>query len=279
MNIQEYIESGVLELYAAGGLTPHQSAEVEQVAAQHPEVRAALDTCLRAMEAYALTYASAPRPELEDRILKQLQAASAVRQEETAPAGKVFPLDTFASAVPQANTSNRWWQIAAVVVLLISVASNVYLYTSLQETREELFSSRQNARQYALQVNRLEQQNVQSESLLGVLRNPQTLAVQLKGVAQHPQAQAIVFWNQGTKEVYFDPSGLPAAPAGKQYQLWALVNGKPVDAGVVTSTDSSLLRLKTVAEAQAFAVTLEQEGGSPVPTLEEMYVMGESSAR
>jgi anti-sigma-K factor RskA len=29
-----------------------------------------------------------------------------------------------------------------------------------------------------------------------------------------------------------------------------------------------------VANAQAYAITLEKEGGSATPTLEEMYVMG-----
>jgi anti-sigma-K factor RskA len=32
--------------------------------------------------------------------------------------------------------------------------------------------------------------------------------------------------------------------------------------------------MKNVQNAQAFAVTLEQRGGSPTPTMEAMYAMG-----
>lgn len=32
--------------------------------------------------------------------------------------------------------------------------------------------------------------------------------------------------------------------------------------------------MKAVKNAQAFAITLENEGGSPTPTMEEMFVMG-----
>ncbi|WP_181308485.1 anti-sigma factor domain-containing protein [Rufibacter sp. XAAS-G3-1] len=273
MNTQEYIDSGVLELYAAGGLTPAESEEVERLAAQHPAVRTALEECLQTMEAYALTHAQAPRPELEKQILRHLQATA---ETSTASAGKVLPLNP-AAASTSARETSRWWQIAAVILLVLSAAANVYLYSRLRDTRHELLTAQQTTRQYALQVHQLENRSLQSENLLGVLRNPQTLAVQLKGVTQHPQAQATVFWNQETKEVYFDPANLPAAPSGRQYQLWALAQGKPIDAGVVKATESTLLRMKSIEEAQAFAVTLEPEGGSVHPTLEEMYVMGNSS--
>ncbi|RNI29109.1 anti-sigma factor [Rufibacter latericius] len=279
MNTQEYIDSGILELYAAGGLTPSEYEQVERMAAQHPEVHQALEECLRTMEAYALTHAKAPRPELEDQILRQLQAQTIKPEVNAATSGKVVPLNTEAENHPSETSGTRWWQIAAVVLLLISAAANVYLYSNLQATRQELVSAQQTTRQYALQVNQLENRSLYSESLLGVLRHPRTQAVQLKGVTQHPEAQAIVFWNQETKEVYLDPARLPAAPSGKQYQLWALAQGKPIDAGMVKTSDSTLLRMKSIEEAQAFAVTLEPEGGSVNPTLEEMYVMGNSSSK
>lgn len=245
------------------------------MAARYPEVRIALEDCLRSMEAYALIHAQAPRPELEERIIQHIRSVAGPATEPvSAEEANVVPMVT-----PEAEETSlkRWWQIAAVILLVISAAANVYLYNNLRTTRNELASTRQSVRQYALQVNQLEQRSLQSENQLGMLRNPQTMAVQLKGVPKHTDAQARVYWNQETKEVYMDPSSLPAAPAGKQYQLWALAKGKPVDAGVVKSVDSTLQRMKQVAEAQAFAVTLEPEGGSVNPTMEEMYVMGNAS--
>ena len=48
MHNEDYIASGVLELYAAGALTAAERLEVERVAAESPEVRAALKERQRA---------------------------------------------------------------------------------------------------------------------------------------------------------------------------------------------------------------------------------------
>ncbi len=66
------------------------------------------------------------------------------------------------------------------------------------------------------------------------------------------------------------------APAGKQYQLWAIVDGKPVDGGMITSKDGknyNIQKMKTFGRAEAFAITLETAGGNPQPK-GTMYVMG-----
>ena len=56
--------------------------------------------------------------------------------------------------------------------------------------------------------------------------------IALKGVEKHPEAKATVFWDQKTKEVYLNAESLPKAPEGMQYQLWAIADGKPVNAGM-----------------------------------------------
>jgi anti-sigma-K factor RskA len=37
---------------------------------------------------------------------------------------------------------------------------------------------------------------------------------------------------------------------------------------------SKVQAMKSVEIPQAFAITLEKEGGNPTPTMEEMYMMG-----
>jgi anti-sigma-K factor RskA len=87
---------------------------------------------------------------------------------------------------------------------------------------------------------------------------------------------AAVHWNTETDEVYFDASQLPASPASKQYQLWAIVAGKPVNAGVIdlSAAREVFQKMKSVKGAQAFAVTIEKAGGSPAPTLDTMCLLG-----
>jgi anti-sigma-K factor RskA len=79
----------------------------------------------------------------------------------------------------------------------------------------------------------------------------------------------------------FVAAGLPAAPAGKAYQLWAIAGSDaPVSAGVF-SVDASgagslaVRPLPGVATVSAFAVTLEPAGGLPAPS-GEIYLHGGS---
>ena len=76
--------------------------------------------------------------------------------------------------------------------------------------------------------------------------------------------------------MYINVNSLPVPSADKQYQLWAIVDGKPVDAGVftMTSDSASIQKMKSISGAQAFAVTLEKKGGNPTPTMTAMYLMG-----
>ena len=58
-----------------------------------------------------------------------------------------------------------------------------------------------------------------------------------------------------------------------QYQLWGIVEGQPVSVGVF-DLDQNLREMLNIANASAFAITLEPTGGSETPTLDKMYVIG-----
>lgn len=89
---------------------------------------------------------------------------------------------------------------------------------------------------------------------------------------------ATVYWDSRSKDVYLLVNNLPKPSPDKQYQLWAIVDGKPVDAGMLdmedTNSGSLVHKMRNIPKAQAFAITLENKGGSTSPTMEAMYVMG-----
>jgi Anti-sigma-K factor rskA len=109
--------------------------------------------------------------------------------------------------------------------------------------------------------------------------NNSAQSVVLKSTANAPansNASAKIFWIKNTNEVYVEPSGLPDVPKGFQYQLWAIVDGKPVSGGMIIYDKSkkyNIQKMKSFGKAQAFAITLEKEGGSPTPTPDKIYVM------
>ena len=87
-----------------------------------------------------------------------------------------------------------------------------------------------------------------------------------------PTAKMLLAWNTKDKMIYLMKSQLPAAPIGKQYQLWAIVDKKPVDLGVFDLKEGTIA-MRAIGKAEAFAVTLEKTGGNPTPT-SEVYVVG-----
>jgi anti-sigma-K factor RskA len=104
--------------------------------------------------------------------------------------------------------------------------------------------------------------------------------VTMPGTKSFPSSLATVYWNKSSKQVFLLANNLPQPAAGKQYQLWAIVDGKPVDMGVFdsnTGTADLLQKMKSVDNAEMFAITLENKGGSPVPTMDQMYVAGKTS--
>ena len=71
---------------------------------------------------------------------------------------------------------------------------------------------------------------------------------------------------------------MPAPPSDKQYQLWALLDGKPIDLGMLNfdaKQKKLLVRMKNAQNAQAFAITLEKKDRpDPSTPAGDMYVMG-----
>lgn len=120
----------------------------------------------------------------------------------------------------------------------------------------------------------------QQRELLKILGAPGTQIVALEGLKPSPVARGRMWWHREGGG-YFVASGLPAAPHGKTYQLWAIAAGVSVSAGVfdVDPKGSAALRVKPlpgVGKVEMFAVTLEPAGGLPKPS-GAMYLAGKSS--
>jgi hypothetical protein len=185
-----------------------------------------------------------------------------------------------ASAVPVAEPTTRssGWAIAASIALLLSLVGNALLYNNLQQTRSDLAVALGEQTRFADATQVMERRLSSTQEQLQVLRSPDDYKlVALAGTPAHPAARARVLYNKAAHRVYIDVAQLPPLPPGKQYQLWALDNGKPVDAGVLTAATtagSGLQQMKDIASAQAFAMTVEPTGGSAGPTLDTMTVIG-----
>jgi len=171
----------------------------------------------------------------------------------------------------------RYLAAAAVVLLLISTGFNFYFFNKYR-SYNRLYNQVVAQQQQIAQNNQVLQAKVLDyEKTLTSMSDPKMAIVKMPAVAKSPDpnSQTTIYWDTVSKDVYLSVNELPAAPAQQQYQLWAIVDGKPVDAGVFDlAAGPSLVKMKKIPKAQAFAITLEKRGGSPTPTMEKMFVFG-----
>lgn len=298
MNIQAYIESGILEEYVLGTVSPQEKQEVECMSHIYPEIKEELLRTESALEEYALKHQTPPPASLKESLFAKMNFDSAQEINET-PADStgdfveslsgstretetIIPLNPGPKVIdnvfeqPETRVVVPFWAklaVAAAVLFALFAAWSVSQMTEYKGSNEQLASEMGGLR---MEMAALKQGFEYNQSLANLFRDPGYKSVHLSGLPKSPGSSVSAFWHIATNKVLLDVQNLPKAPAGKQYQLWSIVDGKPVDNGMIDREFSGkVLTMKNAKPgAVAFAITLEKEGGVPSPTMEEMYVMG-----
>ncbi|HUR11535.1 MAG TPA: anti-sigma factor [Flavitalea sp.] len=284
VNIQEYISSGIVESYVLGLASPEEEATFEKMCLMHPELIAARDEFERRLEEMALTSAVTPPREIRERIFSEIEIASGTSDIDTLGT-QLFPNAREVEPeleVPVISIGWKYWAVASVILLIGSIGLTLFYFNKYREA---------NNRYQTLveQQSDLAKQNQQAKSILSekentifMMKDTGMLVIRMPAVTgpatQDPIQPATIYWDKETKDVYLMVNKLPEPGLDKQYQLWAIVNGQPVDAGVFDLTDPyTRLKMKKINTAEAFAVTLERKGGSPKPSMQAIYAMGKVS--
>lgn len=287
MNIQEYISSGIVESYVLGLADTEERAEFERMCAAHPEVRKARELFELYLEEQAMSNAVAPSKNIKSKIFAEIEIESEKLNTLTMDNdnSKAQYISGEGETKAPATIASIGWQrylaTASIILLIVSTALNFYFFSQYKN-----YSSRY-AALMAQQTELAKNNDVMRtklntyESTLAMLRDPAMSVIKMPGtnVPTSPDSNSVatVYWNTKSKDVYLLVNNLPQPPSDRQYQLWAIVDGQPIDAGVfdVQATDG-LVRMKNMPKAQIFAVTLEKRGGSPTPQ-GPMYVLGKVS--
>ncbi len=263
MSIEEYISSGVLESYVLDQLTLAERVEVEKMAHDHAVVREEIELIELSIEAIAFKSPVKPAGHLRSSILNKIEG-----KENDTP---VISIDR--------NDSGSFLKYAAAASIIVALGSSIlaFNYWNKWKGAENRLSDliAQNE-QFAENYNTVNQQLNNLENAVAVIDNSAYTRVVLNGTDKSPEAKATIYWNKTTEDVYLSIKNLKVISQDQQYQLWAIIDGKPVDAGVFDLSNSSMLvQMKsTNPNAVAFAVTIEPRGGSENPSLETMQVIG-----
>lgn len=286
MDIHSYIKSGRVEHYVLGLSTPDDAREIERFAEMYPEFRAEIEAVEASLSKLAEAQAIQPPSGLKGRIMTEIDRlmaglpdnpkAKPVAQAPKPEARPVAPIDPFQ---PKPSGGFPWgWLVAG----LLACAAGWFLKTSFDlqsrvvaaetaavEAKSRLELVEKDCSERQQKADRQQKQFV-------FLQTPGTKSVAMKGVEKSPTSLAVVHFHSGKREAYLDIKSLPTPPTGKQYQLWAIKGDEKISLGVfdLPKDAAEFQAVPFVDSPDAFAVTLENQGGSAVPTLEEIMVVG-----
>ena len=266
MDIKAYIEFGIIERFVLGETNDQETNEVLANAKRYPEIQSEIE----AIENSLIQLAESSRFQASEKTEKELMS-------------KLFgesvnkPADDFKLPVNKTNNSSTYLK-AASIALLLSVGANIYYYSKYKNSSDQLMALQSENILMAENNKVLDAGYKTLEKQYEAISSFDVIPVHLNGTALNPSAKAIVYYNPVKQEIVLQTNKLPKTDSEKQYQLWAIVDGKPVDAGVFDAGNIAKLEIKGILNPSAFAVTIEKRGGSVNPTLEMMILLGNLSS-
>ncbi|HEY9907879.1 MAG TPA: anti-sigma factor [Thermosynechococcaceae cyanobacterium] len=183
--------------YALGDLSPEEAETLQQQLAENPSLAAEVQQLQRVLEVmpYAL-----PSATPSDRLRAQVLVA--------------------AQPTPIAPTRNRqravWGMVAGAAALLVGAIG-------LDNLR-----LRQQVDGLQAQVAKQQDQVAKQQDVVGLLQQPKTYLVSLKGKDQAAAASGSIVLAPGEPKAVLALRNLPALAPGQYYQLWVIAEGQKI---------------------------------------------------
>jgi anti-sigma-K factor RskA len=166
-----------------------------------------------------------------------------------------------------AATPRRWWWMLAPSLVAGALALAVVLLMRQNSAlRQQIAGMDYDAAAQQVELQR-------AHEIVSTLTASDAMRVTLVAAKTPPQPQGKAIYVRDRSSLIFIASNMPAAPAQKAYELWLIpTSGAPIPAGVFKPDahgSATLVNppLPAGIEAKAFAITIEPEAGSTVPTM------------
>lgn len=249
--MDERIEE-LFPLYALGGLTQNERDQVDVYLDAHPEAWARLAEFTAAAQAVPFAVAPVAPPErVKQALINRVRADARAASEERAPPPR---RSGFVAAL------FRPMPLLTAGSLVVAVLAGVWAFSlngEVARLREETTA--------------LRNELVAQRDVLATLSRPGVQALTLAGTEHQPSAHGQLLADPQAQSGVLVVGGLAPLPEGEVYQFWLIRGDQPVSAGIFT-VDAQGRAVLDIAANQfvgsfdAMGVSIEPEGGSPLPT-------------
>ncbi|MBT8257695.1 MAG: anti-sigma factor [Bacteroidia bacterium] len=245
--IHIFLDSGLLEKYLIGDTSKGEAYKVEQYIAKYPEIQEEYNLLQDQLELAAKAQAQTS-PDLLDSIMEELDETPVVQLKRHG-----FP---------------NWMGIAAsIVAVMFAVTSYVFynrnqVLTDENDTiAEEIFDLRSD----------IDNNNVMLEGVmrqLMKLNNPETQKYVLRGNERAKDLKTVAYINPIDKSSLIDVVSLPKISEEQCYQMWAQIQDRMVNLGILDEADRNLKPIPYVENAVSLSITIEPKGGNTQASME-----------
>lgn len=253
--LQSFLESGLLDKYIVGNTTPDENLEVEGYIAEYPEVMAAYEQLQDNLEILSKANAvEAPQYILKD-ISEEINNNNNNNNKET---------PVINMTVSPRHKRTPWFSIAASIAAFIFASTafllyeqNVSLVHENQVVVDEIFDLRSD-----IEDNNNKLENVMLQFMK--LNNPETEKYVLRGNSRAKDLKTVAYINAVDKTSMIDVVSLPKLPENHTYQIWAELQDRMVNLGILDEAERNLKTIPYMENALGLSITIEHKAGATI---------------
>jgi hypothetical protein len=173
-----------------------------------------------------------------------------------------------------ASASYKLLLAACLLSLIVSTLASFFFYTKWSESEDKrsLLLVEKNVMTQNYSILKTSFDNLFNELALMRDENAKVFTLQAADSTKHHLVR--VYWNPYTRKTFIDAISLPAADSVSEYRLWCSYGGQITDAGTFeTATDVDMQPMKSIVNADTWAVTLGPKGNSTIPSFDHAFLI------
>jgi hypothetical protein len=240
--LHTFFQSGLLDRYILDEITASERLKVEHYIDTYPEVEREYQRLQSNLEIIArATAVEAPKFVL-DNVLNTIEG-------DKTPVIKL----------EKSNRNTPWYSIAASVIALLFAGGYVLKTQQNQDLRkenqvvvDEIFDLRSD-----IEENNKRLDNLMHEFMK--LNNPETEKYVFRGNDRAKDLKTVAYINPVDETSLIDVVSLPQLPEDQTYQLWAEMQDRMINLGILDASQKKLQSVPYVKDALALSITIQDK--------------------
>ena len=245
--INTFLNSGLLDKYLLGETTSAEAEMAESYIARYPEIENTYNTMQHNLELVAKANAVEAPKNILNNILDELDEIPVIK-------------------LNSSYKYKKWYKftVAASVAALIFAGSSVYFYDQNQKLQSDTLVVDEEINDLRSDIAKTNEMMDSVMRQLLKLNNPETQKYIIKGNERAKNLKTVAYINPKEKTSMIDVVSLPELPEEQCYQIWAELQGKMVNLGILDKADRQLRSIPYMEDALALSITIEPKGGKPL---------------